>query len=73
MGWITELRRSSKGKSLDVDPLIREAFLRTVSRPPSPEEMLIAKEDISAAKNPVDGVRDVLWALLNTREFLVNH
>jgi hypothetical protein len=29
--------------------------------------------DIAAAKDPIDGVRDLLWALLNTREFTVNH
>jgi len=82
MGWIAELRRAygpqqkagpPKGKPLDLDPTINEAFLRTLSRPPTPKEILLAKEDIAAAKDPVDGVRDVLWALLNTREFLVNH
>ena len=25
------------------------------------------------ATTPVDGVRDLLWAMLNTREFMVNH
>ncbi len=73
MAWITELRRASKGKSLDLDAVINEVFLRTLSRPPTPREIVTAKEDIAAAKDPVDGVRDVLWALLNTREFLVNH
>ena len=72
-GWISELRRSSKTKSLDLDYLIQEVFLRTVSRPPTAEEIVTAKEDISAAKDPAEGVREVLWALLNTREFLVNH
>jgi hypothetical protein len=72
-GWISELRRSSKTKSLDLDYLIHEVFLRTVSRPPTAEEIVTAKEDISAAKDPAEGVREVLWALLNTREFLVNH
>jgi hypothetical protein len=73
MGWIGELRRASKGKPLDLEVVISEVFLRTLSRPPTAKEILTAKEDISAAKDPVDGVRDVLWALLNTREFLVNH
>jgi hypothetical protein len=73
MAWITELRRASKGKSLDLDAVINEVFLRTLSRPPTPREIVTAKEDIAAARDQVDGVRDVLWALLNTREFLVNH
>lgn len=48
-------------------------FLRTVSRPPTADELSRAKTDIAAAKNPVDGVRELLWAMLNTREFMVNH
>ena len=58
---------------MKVDEVIQEVFLRTVSRLPKPEEMARAREDIAAAKEPVDGVRDLLWAMLNTREFLVNH
>ena len=58
---------------LDVDEVINEVFLRTLSRPPTAKEILTAKEDIRAAQDPLDGLRDVLWALLNTREFLVNH
>jgi hypothetical protein len=82
MGWVAELRRAygpqqkagpPKGKPLDLDHIINETFLRTLSRPPTAKEIAMAKEDIAAAKDPVDGVRDVLWALLNTREFLVNH
>jgi hypothetical protein len=55
------------------DPLISEVFLRTLSRPPTGEEMTKAREDIAAASNPINGVRDLLWAMLNTREFMVNH
>ena len=25
------------------------------------------------AKDPADGLRDLLWAMINTREFRVNH
>jgi hypothetical protein len=56
----------------DVDAIIREVFLRTVSRPPTASEEQQAREDIRAAASPVEGIRDLLWALLNTREFLVN-
>jgi len=57
----------------DLDAVIRQVFLRTVSRPPTAEEFAQAKGDVSAAKIPIDGVRDLLWAMLNTREFMVNH
>lgn len=55
------------------DEVITEIYLRTVSRFPTDAEMKLAKEDLANAKDPVDGVRDVLWAMLNAREFLVNH
>ncbi len=57
----------------DPDLVIRQVFLRTVSRPPTESEFTQAKADLAAAKTPVDGVRDLLWAMLNTREFMVNH
>jgi hypothetical protein len=56
-----------------VDGLIREMYLRTVSRPPSSDEMERARTDVLAQASPVDGARELLWTLLNTREFLVNH
>jgi hypothetical protein len=64
---------ASNVQPLDLDAVVSEIFLRTLSRPPTPQEIIKAKEDVAAAKDQVDGVRDVLWALLNTREFLVNH
>lgn len=74
--WITELRVANGSRHLDgakLDSIIAEAFLRTVSRPPTREESQKSRADIATAKDPIDGVRDLLWALLNTREFTVNH
>ena len=70
--WIAELRKP-RTKTIDTDAAISDVFLRTVSRPPTSEEMTEAEADIAAAKTPVDGVRDLLWAMVNTREFKVNH
>jgi hypothetical protein len=70
--FIAELRRD-KNQSMDTDSVISDVFLRTVSRPPTSEEITEAKADIAAAKTPVDGVRDLLWVMVNTREFKVNH
>jgi hypothetical protein len=53
--------------------LIRSIYLRTVSRPPTAGETANAKADILAVASPIDGARELLWTLLNTREFLVNH
>ena len=57
----------------DSDALIHEAFLRTLSRFPTEQEMKTAKSDVAVARDLAMGIRDLLWALLNTREFMVNH
>jgi hypothetical protein len=73
--WIGQLRAAHKKNSadLDIDKTITEVFLRTVSRPPTNEELAQARTDVTSAKEPLDGVRDLLWAMINTREFKVNH
>jgi hypothetical protein len=60
-------------QQLSMDDVISQIFFRTLSRPPSAAEVTQAKADVAAAKTPLDGVRDLLWAMLNTREFMVNH
>ena len=71
--WIGELRKNNPKGTIDADKAITEVFLRTVSRLPTQEELAEARADVAAAKAPVDGVRDLLWAMINTREFKVNH
>ncbi|MEQ1858817.1 MAG: DUF1549 domain-containing protein [Chthoniobacteraceae bacterium] len=68
-----ELVSAIARKPVDFDRVIEEVFLRTVSRPPTKDEFARAKADLGAAATPVDGVRELLWAMLNTREFMVNH
>lgn len=53
--------------------LIREAFLRTVNRPPTPAEVTSAVDHFEAAENTPQALRDLLWALVNTKEFITNH
>ena len=45
-------------------------FLATLSRYPDDEERRFVASTIQQAPRPIDGYRDVVWALLNTREFL---
>jgi hypothetical protein len=53
--------------------VVEEMYLVTVSRPPQPEEMRLAQTWIGRAPTPKEGVQDLLWTLLNSREFLFNH
>jgi hypothetical protein len=53
---------------------VRELYLLAFSRVPGPEEMTIALAHIQ--KNEMDPKRayeDIVWALVNTKEFLFNH
>ena len=45
-------------------------FLSTLSRRPSAEERALAIQEITSADTPATGCGNVIWALLNTREFL---
>ena len=56
-----------------VEQLVNRAFLRTLSRLPSDDELARSGQYITEASDTIDGVRDLMWALLNTKEFIVNH
>jgi hypothetical protein len=53
--------------------IIEELYLVTVSRPPRPEETKKALEWVAKAAAPREGLQDLLWVLLNSREFLFSH
>ncbi len=55
------------------EELAEEAFLATLSRLPKAKEKADAIEHLKTAKNRTEGVTDLLWALVNTREFILNH
>ncbi|HRJ09008.1 MAG TPA: DUF1549 and DUF1553 domain-containing protein [Prosthecobacter sp.] len=76
-GWLRELetRHSSSAQPprAELEPLIREAWLRVLSRPPRTTEQERALAHFSKAASTAGGMRDLLWALLNTKEFILNH
>jgi hypothetical protein len=52
---------------------IEELFLATLSRFPDDKEKHTALEHVRAARDRRKAYVDVIWALLNTREFISNH
>lgn len=73
-GWLASL---SKDKSI-VDPahreeLVREAYWRTLGRDPSAEEQSRSLAHLARTDDTLGQLRDLLWALLNTHEFITNH
>ncbi len=57
----------------DTDAVIRQAYTRSLSRYPSDDEIGRARAYLADAADPVQGLEDLLWVLLNTKEFQVNH
>ena len=67
------------------EPKIKELYLSAFSREPRPDEMkaalnYLAEPRLNAAGQPVDAQKairdnfqDLIWALMNTKEFLFNH
>ncbi len=52
---------------------IEELYLWTLSRLPTNDERQVCLKYVKDAPIPQRGYEDVLWSLLNTREFLLNH
>lgn len=50
--------------------LVADLYLATFSRPPHPEELAKAREWLASAPSPREALEDLLWVLLNSREFL---
>lgn len=55
------------------DEWVTEAWLRTLSRFPTEDELERCREYFADDEDPVNALSGVMWALLNTKEFIVNH
>ena len=69
-GWAIKL-----AKSTDSDPqIVRNVYLATYSRLPSAEEMGMALRFFnSAGSTRSTAIQDLVWALVNSAEFVFNH
>ncbi len=63
------LVRSSKPAA----EVIEKLYLSTLSRRPTANEVELMTAYVKKAENPTKGYGDVLWALLNSSEFTLNH
>jgi hypothetical protein len=86
-GWVADklrdLAREQGKRGRDVsgvviseakaEELVKEAYLRSLSRLPQDDELLAAKSYVLEASSPSAGLQGMLWALINTKEFIVNH
>ena len=61
------------GVQLSPEQMVNQAYLRTLSRYPSESEKAECVKYMSEQNSISSGLRGVLWALINTKEFVVNH
>jgi hypothetical protein len=53
--------------------IIEDLFVRCLSRKPVPPESDELVQIVAQAPDPQQGLEDVFWAILNSREFIFNH
>ena len=53
--------------------IIRELYLATFARYPNAKELKQALDYVMQSATPREGYEDLMWVMLNTREFLFNH
>ena len=78
---LAELQPENKVEDKPAEPMspeqtaaiVKQAYLRTLSRYPTAEEMDRCHQFLASSPNPVEGAKGLLWTLLNTKEFIVNH
>ena len=68
-GQVARIMRAhaDDGKRID------EIFLATLCRPPNEDERAACAKYVQGSATPAEGFRGVMWSLLNTREFLLQH
>jgi hypothetical protein len=69
----TEVKAGTSVATVGPEQLIDEAYLRTFGRYPTAEEKTNALEYVKTSTDLGSGLRDLVWALLNSKEFVVNH
>ena len=73
-GWLAEVsEQTTAGTQPTAEQLVEAAWLRTVSRPPTDAEKARALQHLAAAESMHDGLRDLLWARINTTQFILLH
>jgi len=68
-GAVALLAKSGKSN----DEVLDELFLRTLARRPTAKERADLIKVLAPAEKREEVLQDVLWALINTKEFMFNH
>lgn len=61
------------GEQKTPEQIIETLYVRSLGRKPTPEEVSELMAQVSESANVQQGLEDVFWAILNSREFVFNH
>ena len=68
-----QLLQTWKKEGLTPEAIVERIYLRCLSRKPAESERARLMQLVSESANPDQGLHDVFWAVLNSREFIFNH
>ncbi|MGV3724783.1 MAG: DUF1549 and DUF1553 domain-containing protein, partial [Actinomycetota bacterium] len=68
-GAVAQLAKSGKSN----EQVLEELFLRTLARRPTAKEQADLLRVLGTTEKREEVLQDVLWALINTKEFMFNH
>ncbi|MEX2215946.1 MAG: DUF1553 domain-containing protein [Phycisphaeraceae bacterium] len=68
-GRVAQVMEQEKDAAKQVELI----YLWILSRPPEADELKTCLDYMKESESPKRGLEDVMWSLLNTREFLMNH
>jgi hypothetical protein len=57
----------------EIEAAVKSAYMRTLCRHPDQDEMAVAVTFVQESDEPTAGFRSVVWALMNTKEFVLTH
>lgn len=63
----------AKDKDKSPEENVRTVYLQVFSRQPTADELKVALGHVTKLENKQQAYEDILWALVNTKEFLFNH
>ncbi len=70
---VADSSNAKVANSESFEAIVEDAYLRTLSRMPETDELQTSLAFIQESPSKGEAVKSLLWALLNTKEFIISH